>query len=102
AHAKLALEVQIGCRDERMNATPRCRIERKRAGLDVGGRRTRQPTNDRRVISARDSLGDGSDGFLLASLGGWESGFDDVDTECAQLVGGGDRLGHGPGTSCRL
>ena len=50
-----------------MNATPRCRIERKRAGFDVDGRRTGKPTNDRRVISARDSIGDGSDGFLLAS-----------------------------------
>ena len=81
-HAELALEVQVGGRDERVDAAARRRRERPAGAVDVGGMAARERGDHRALNGGRDQ----THGLGIGFRGDREAGFDNVDTERRQLL----------------
>ena len=79
---QLVLDVDVGRRDERVDARSLRVAHRVRRPLDVGGVRTSEAGDDRSVDVARDRL----DGFEVTRRGDREARLDHVHAEPGELV----------------
>ena len=80
---ELALDVDVGGRDEGVDARPLGVLDRVPGGVDVGRRRAREAADHRPL----DRLGDRRDRFRVTGRGDREAGLDDVDPEPRELMG---------------
>src|SRR5262249_9307096 len=79
---ELALDVDVGRRDERVDARALGELDRAPGGVDVLGRGPREPADHRSL----DRLSDRLDRLGVPGRGDREPGLDDVDPEPGELV----------------
>ena len=80
---QLVLDVDVGRRQERVDARALAVADRLPCAIDVGGVGARQTADDR----ALDLAGDRLDRLEVAGRGDREAGLDDVDAEARELLG---------------
>src|SRR5439155_10228312 len=98
AFFELVLAVNFGGGAEDVNAPLGGVLDGFAGALDVFGRRSRQPADDR----AADLRGDGADGFEIPIRGDGKAGLDDVDAHLLEVAGDLDFFRAGEGGAGRL
>ncbi len=99
---ELVPDVQVGGRDERVNAGARRRAHGTRGALDVAGVGARECGDDRCIRKRADLARDRVHGLPVARRGSWKTGFDDIDVQSRELVSDEQFLGDVHRASRRL
>src|SRR5438093_743967 len=99
---QLVLQVDVGGRDERVDARLTCVLHRFPAAVDVGQADAREAADRRRVVQGAHLAGHRAGGLEVLVRRDREAGLDDVDLEPGQLPGHLELLHRVHGEAGRL